>query len=213
MARHAAGASSVRLCGNGSQSNPAYSVREFIWAIAVLTERRYAFPMSTTLVDVRPARGSDAVGISKVHDEAWTTAYRGIIPPVVLEKMMSRRGPAYWRRLTMRGGAGTLVLIFDGEVAGYATLGPNRVRRLNYGAEIYEIYLKPTHQGVGLGQRLFKEARRVLSANKLDGLVVWALEENVQARRFYSALGGNEVAKTLEPFGDTKLAKIAFAWS
>lgn len=169
--------------------------------------------MSTTLVDVRPARGSDAVGISEVHDEAWSTAYRGIIPAVALEKMMARRGPAYWRRLTMRGGAGTLVLIFDGDVAGYATLGPNRVRRLNYGAEIYELYLRPTHQGVGLGKRLFRESRRVLSANKLTGLVVWALEDNVQARRFYTGLGASEVGRTLEPFGDTKLSKIAYAWT
>ncbi|MEJ8574811.1 GNAT family N-acetyltransferase [Microbaculum marinum] len=169
--------------------------------------------MSTTLVDVRPARASDAVGISEVHDEAWTAAYRGIIPPMALEKMLSRRGPAYWRRLTARGGAGTLVLIFDGDVAGYATLGPNRTRRLSYGAEIYELYLRPSHQGVGLGKRLFTEARRVLKTNKLDGLVVWALDENVQARRFYAGLGGAEVAKTLEPFGDAKLPKVAFAWS
>lgn len=168
--------------------------------------------MSTILVDVRPARESDAIGISEVHDEAWTTAYRGIIPPVALEKMMCRRGPAYWRRLTSRGGAGTLVLIFDGEVAGYATLGPNRVRRLNYGAEIYELYLKPTHQGVGLGRRMFAEARRILKANSLDGLVAWTLEENVQARQFYSALGGSEVARTVEPFGDARLSKVAVAW-
>jgi ribosomal protein S18 acetylase RimI-like enzyme len=168
--------------------------------------------MSIVLIDVRPARDSDADEISEVHDEAWATAYRGIIPAVALEKMLSRRGPAYWRRLAARGGAGTLVLVFDGEVAGYATLGPNRVRRLNYGAEIYELYLRPTHQGVGLGKKLFKEARRVLSANKLEGLVVWALEDNQQARRFYAGLGGTEIARSLEPFGDTKLSKIAFAW-
>lgn len=168
--------------------------------------------MSTVVIDVRPARASDAVGISEVHDEAWSTAYRGVIPAVALERMMVRRGPAYWRRLSGRGGAGTLVLIFDGKIAGYATLGPNRVRRLPYGGEIYELYLRPTHQGVGLGKRLFREARRVLKANKLDGLVVWALEDNPQARRFYSALGGVEVARTFEPFGDAKLSKVAYAW-
>jgi GNAT superfamily N-acetyltransferase len=168
--------------------------------------------MSTVVIDVRPARASDAVGISEVHDEAWTTAYRGIIPAVALEKMMARRGPAYWGRLTARGGAGTLVLAFDGSIAGYATLGPNRVKRLNYGGEVYELYIRPTHQGAGLGRRLFREARRVLKANKLDGLVVWALADNMQARQFYSVLGGIEVARTFEPFGDAKLAKVAFAW-
>jgi GNAT superfamily N-acetyltransferase len=168
--------------------------------------------MSTVVIDVRPATTRDAVGISEVHDEAWTTAYRGVIPAVSLEKMMSRRGPAYWSRLASRGGAGTLVLAFDGDIAGYATLGPNRVKRLTYGGEIYELYLRPTHQGIGLGRRLFREARRVLDANKLEGLVVWALADNDQAKRFYTALGGIEVARTYEPFGDTKLSKIAYAW-
>lgn len=180
--------------------------------IAGAAARRYLLTMSTVVIDVRPATAKDAVGISEVHDEAWATAYRGIIPAVTLEKMMARRGPAYWSRLTSRGGAGTLVLAFDGEVAGYATLGPNRVKRLSYGGEIYELYLRPTHQGIGLGRRVFREARKVLGANRLEGLVVWALEENTQARHFYGALGGIEVARTYEPFGDAKLSKIAFAW-
>lgn len=168
--------------------------------------------MSTVLIDVRPARPSDARALSEVHDEAWTATYRGILPGVVLEKMLARRGPAYWQRVARRSGGGTLVLIFDREVAGYATLGPNRTRRLAYGGEIYEIYLKPSHQGVGLGRRLFREARRTLVANRLDGLVVWALEDNQAACGFYSALGGVPVARAMETFGAKRLAKTAFAW-
>jgi GNAT superfamily N-acetyltransferase len=118
--------------------------------------------MSTVLIDVRPARPSDANALSEVHDESWSAAYRGILPGVVLDKMLARRGPAYWQRVARRSSGGTLVLIFDGVVAGYTTLGPNRTRRLTYGGEIYEIYLRPSHQGVGLGRRLFREARRTL---------------------------------------------------
>jgi len=168
--------------------------------------------MSTVTIDVRPARTGDARGISKVHDEAWETAYRGVIPAVTLGKMLARRGPAYWHRLASRGGAGTMVLLFDGEIAGYATLGANRVKRLPYAGEIYELYLRPTHQGIGLGRRVFREARKVLHANALSGLVVWALEENAQANRFYVALGGIEVTRTTEPFGDATLTKIAYGW-
>jgi ribosomal protein S18 acetylase RimI-like enzyme len=168
--------------------------------------------MSTVLIDIRPARPTDATALSGVHDEAWSTAYRGILPGVVLEKMLARRGPAYWQRVARRSGGGTLVLIFDGEIAGYSTLGPNRTRRLTYGGEIYEIYLKPSHQGVGLGRRLFREARRTLAANRLDGLVVWALEDNHVACDFYSALGGVPVARAMETFGNKRLGKTAFAW-
>lgn len=168
--------------------------------------------MSTVLIDIRPVRAADAKGLSEVHDEAWMLAYRGILPGVVLEKMLSRRGPVYWQRLARRGRAGTLVLVFDGEIAGYATFGRNRTRRLTYGGEIYEIYLKPSHQGIGLGKRLFREARRVMGSSGLEGLVVWALEDNRAACDFYAALGGVSVARAVESFGDKRLAKTAFAW-
>lgn len=168
--------------------------------------------MSTVLIDIRAARAGDAEGLSRVHDEAWTTAYRGILPGVSLEKMLSRRGPVYWQRVARRSGGGTLVLNFAGEIAGYATLGPNRTRRLDYGGEIYEIYLLPSHQGIGLGRRLFYEARRTLAANGLEGLVVWALEDNAPACAFYGALGGVAVARAVETFGDKRLGKTAFAW-
>ena len=168
--------------------------------------------MSTGLLDIRAARPSDATALSQVHDESWTTAYRGILPGVVLEKMLARRGPAYWQRVARRSSGGTLVLIFDRVIAGYATLGPNRTRRLTYGGEIYEIYLRPSHQGVGLGSRLFQEARRTLSANRLDGLIVWALDDNQPACAFYEALGGVPVARAVETFGNRRLGKTAFAW-
>ncbi len=168
--------------------------------------------MSTALIDIRVARPGDAVALSEVHDEAWTMAYRGILPGVVLERMLARRGPAYWQRVARRGGGGTLVLIFDGTVAGYATLGPNRTKRLSYGGEIYELYLRPSHQGVGLGARLFREARRALASNRLEGLIVWALDDNAPAGAFYQALGGVPVARAMETFGDKRLGKSAFAW-
>ncbi len=79
-------------------------------------------------------------------------------------------------------------------------------------ARFYELYLRPQHQGVGLGRRLFREARRGLSAGGLEGLVVWALEENAAACGFYAALGGVPVARGIESFGEKRLAKKAFAW-
>lgn len=168
--------------------------------------------MSTGLIDIRAVKPSDADALSQVHDEAWSTAYRGILPGVVLEKMLARRGPAYWQRVARQRSGGMLVLIFDGAIAGYATMGPNRTRRLTYGGEIYEIYLRPSHQGVGLGGRLFREARRVLASNRLEGLVVWALEDNHPACAFYSALGGVPAARSIETFGSRRLGKTAFAW-
>ncbi len=78
--------------------------------------------MTTAAIEVRPARREDVRALAEAHAEAWRGAYRGIIPAVTLERMVSRRGDAYWRAVTARP-QGLLVLVFDGAVAGYAMLG------------------------------------------------------------------------------------------
>jgi ribosomal protein S18 acetylase RimI-like enzyme len=75
------------------------------------------------------------------------------------------------------------VLDVGGTVAGYATLGLNRARSLPQEGEIYELYLKPEFQGVGLGKRLFTEARQLLDSLGCKGVVVWCLEDNHRIRR------------------------------
>ena len=41
--------------------------------------------MSTTLIEVRPAKAADATAVACTHDEAWRSAYQGIIPGAELE--------------------------------------------------------------------------------------------------------------------------------
>ena len=79
--------------------------------------------------------------------------------------------------------------------------------------EVYEIYLLPEYQGVGLGTRLFLAARRELARFGFDSVVVWALADNEQACRFYRNAGGRKVARANERFGETSLTKVAFAWA
>jgi ribosomal protein S18 acetylase RimI-like enzyme len=168
--------------------------------------------MSTLAIGVRRAELSDAEAITAVHDAAWRQAYSGIIPARELERMITRRGPRWWGR-SIRRGASILVLEAGGEIAGYATFGPNRARDLAQKGEIYEIYLKPEYQGVGLGSRLFLAARRELARAGYTTHVVWALADNDGACRFYQNAGGRRVARASERFGDRQLSKVAFAWA
>src|SRR5438270_5847410 len=167
--------------------------------------------MSTVLIEIRRARASDAATVAETHDEAWRTAYQGIIPGAELRRLINRRGPAWWES-AIRKGSRIALLQFGDKVAGYANYGRNRARSLYYDGEIYELYLCPEFQGLGFGRRLFTAARRDLAQSGLKSLVIWALSDNEPAVAFYKALGGRAVARSSERFGAKSLDKVAFAW-
>ena len=167
--------------------------------------------MNTLTIDIRKAEPRDAAAIADVHHDAWRGAYSGIIPYRALARMINRRGVNWWTN-AIRRAASVLVIEIGGEIAGYATLGRNRARELPQQGEIYELYLRPEYQGIGLGSRLFAAARQKLSSHGLKGMVVWALEENSNALDFYAGAGGRDVAEGIEVFDNKALRKVAFVW-
>jgi ribosomal protein S18 acetylase RimI-like enzyme len=168
--------------------------------------------MKTLSIDVRHAEPDDAMAIAETHRAAWMHAYTGIIPHRTLRGMMERRNLRWWQR-AIRGSTSILVLDVGGTIAGYATLGLNRAAALPQEGEIYELYLRPEYQGIGLGKRLFGEARRLLGSLGCRGTVVWTLEENDRAMEFYRLSGGRDVAEGSETFDGKTLRKLAFVWS
>jgi GNAT superfamily N-acetyltransferase len=168
--------------------------------------------MTALTIEIRPAERSDAEAISQTHACAWEYAYAGIIPYQSLREMINRRDQRWWARAIDRG---TSVMVLDmggGEIAGYVTFGLNRARALPQDGEIYEIYLRPEYQGVGLGSKLFNAARTRLKTLRCNGLVVWALEENTGALDFYENIGGRDIAEGYETFAGHTLRKIAYVW-
>ncbi|MGB3502852.1 MAG: GNAT family N-acetyltransferase [Mesorhizobium sp.] len=167
--------------------------------------------MKTLAIDIRKAVVGDAEAIADIHHSAWQGAYAGIIPHRALNSMLTRRGREWWAS-AIRRAASVLVIEVGGDVAGYATIGRNRARELHQEGEIYELYVKPEYQGIGLGTRLFNAARERLVSHGLKGLVVWALEDNSNAVAFYEGAGGRDIAEGVEVFDQKALRKIAFTW-
>jgi len=168
--------------------------------------------MSTVLIEIRRAKTSDAAAVAEAHDEAWRTAYQGIIPGIELDRLINRRGAQWWDT-AIRKGSRISILAFGDSIAGYANYGRNRARSLFYDGEIYELYLRPEYQGLGFGHRLFTAARRDLGQSGMKSLVIWALSDNEPAVEFYRAMGGKAVARSSERFGERSLDKVAFAWN
>jgi ribosomal protein S18 acetylase RimI-like enzyme len=167
--------------------------------------------MSTRTIRIRVAETGDAEGVAAVHDVAWMEAYRGIIPGAHLDRMVQRRGTAWWANAIAKGSR-IVVLDFNDTIAGYASYGRNRAGSLPYRGEIFELYLKPEYQGLGFGNRLFSSVQRELANHGLTSLVVWSLADNDRAVRFYEKLGGLLVGRAHETFGNVSRERLAFGW-
>ncbi|MBR0554144.1 GNAT family N-acetyltransferase [Ciceribacter sp. L1K23] len=167
--------------------------------------------MTTLSIDVRPAEPQDARNISEAHRLAWQHAYAGIIPHRALTRMIERRGETWWRK-AVRGPATVLVADVAGTIAGYATVGLNRARALPQEGEIYELYMRPEYQGIGLGHTLFTEAKRLLKFLECRGVVVWCLEDSDNAVRFFRSNGGIDALEGNEDFDEVRLKKLGFIW-
>ena len=105
-------------------------------------------------ISVRNAQLDDAPRLARIFRESWRLAYAGIIPAMHLEHEILRRDAGWWRR-AIRTESNLLVITLGETIAGYATCGRARGGRRDTG-EIYELYLAPVYQGVGLGEHLFE---------------------------------------------------------
>jgi methylmalonyl-CoA/ethylmalonyl-CoA epimerase len=157
-------------------------------------------------VALRAATAKDVDVIAGIRVASWQTTYTGIVPQAFLDEVHARDGFA--RRLASQlsdpsTGVEAVVAEIGGDVVGYAIIGPERVR-LTRGAgasaattttsgqargEVYAIYLVERAQGRGIGRQLLREAERRLGNMGHADAVLWMIEANQPARRFYERMG------------------------
>jgi GNAT superfamily N-acetyltransferase len=165
-----------------------------------------------TSLKIRGVTLADAAALAALFAETWHQAYQGVLPIAHLQSMIRTRDERWWRRAAAATDTAILVLEVGGKVSGYATCGRARTRG-RYQGEIFELYISPTHQGLGFGEHLFEACRHLLEMRRLNGLIVWALAVNTQAATFYWNRGGRPVAERNERIGGKSMAKVAFVWT
>jgi GNAT superfamily N-acetyltransferase len=80
-----------------------------------------------------------------------------------------------------------LVAEIDGEIVGYVSVGPCRDEPSE--GELYAIYVHPEHWGTGIGRELIQAGEQRMRELGHQEAVLWVLEDNPRARRFYEAAG------------------------
>jgi GNAT superfamily N-acetyltransferase len=150
--------------------------------------------MSQTLVIIRPAALPDAQEIAEVHIRAWQWAYRGLIDDDYLDHLsdnLDQRIASYQAQFPKLPPQNRWwVAEQDGHIVGFAMTGLSRdpdVPPLT--AEVFAIYLNQQVVGKGVGRALFARAVDELRNQGYAQVVLWVLESNTRARKFYEAAG------------------------
>ena len=157
---------------------------------------------------------ADAAPIAGVHVESWRTTYPGIVPDEVLAGLDVADRETRWRGiLDSAGDDFTYVAeIQEGVILGFAGGGPERSGDPLYRGELYAMYLLPEHQLRGIGRQLTAAVASRLLAEGMRSMLIWVLTENMAARRFYEALGGEYVREQQIEIGEASLTEVAYGW-
>jgi ribosomal protein S18 acetylase RimI-like enzyme len=163
----------------------------------------------TVVVTVREATAADADAIGRVHAETWRAAYAGVVPEVAFDVEARQRS---WREAFARewpAASAVLVAELDGAVVGFAGVGASREGE-GVG-ELYTIYVDPAHWGTGAGRELIARAEESLAASGFAEAVLWVLEGNDRAERFYRAAGWtHDGGRKVEVFQGAEVTEVRY---
>jgi ribosomal protein S18 acetylase RimI-like enzyme len=142
-------------------------------------------------VRIRRAKPEDASILAKVHVDSWQVAYQGIVPDTFLQGFTYARREKAFREALIANSEETYLAEDSQGAVGILTIGPCRDTDLDMEltGELWGIYLSPDYWRRGIGTYLASEAERLLKLRGYTAIVLWVLEANVAARRFYEALG------------------------
>lgn len=162
---------------------------------------------------LRAATEADAAASAALEVRSWRAVYRGILPDRVLDGLDVTSRTASHRRLV--GEVNGLHLVATDtthhDLVGFCHAGPAR-RPGRWAWEVYTIYLEHHARWHGIGREMFERVFAWARAKRDPSLIVWVLEANQHARRFYEAMGGRAEHRTPSTVSGFGVVEQAYVW-
>ena len=125
----------------------------------------------------------------------WQAAYAHVFSAEQLGGLSVERRAEMWRETP------PLVAEADGRVIGFVSVGASRDDDAE--GELFAIYVHPDHWGTGAGRELIAAGEERLRELGHSDVVLWVLDDNPRARRFYEVAGWkvDGTTRPIEIFG------------
>ncbi|XVU26443.1 N-acetyltransferase family protein [Actinoplanes sp. CA-054009] len=164
--------------------------------------------MSLTL---RTAEEFDLYAVGAVHQRSRVAAYAHILTGEVLSARSEEGFGEWWaeRWKWERDTHEMTVATIGDEIVGFTYVGPSETPSA---VELYAIHVAPGLVGTGVGRALMVDAVGRLRALGADRAVLWVLEENAVARRFYERGGWTLDGSTrVEPINGVPVRQLRYS--
>lgn len=164
------------------------------------------------MTEVRAAVQADARDVARLQVRSWQSAYRGLIAQEYLDGLTTE---VFADRYTF-GRVGlrmpsTLIAVDGIAIRGLVTTGLCREMDFPNFGELTAIYVDPAHVRTGVGRLLITAARQRLRLVGVTGALLWVLDGNVPARRFYERDGWRlDGACRTATFGNSAVKQVRY---
>ncbi len=134
---------------------------------------------------------ADVSTVARVHLDSWLATYRGLVSDSFLQSRDYEQTEKRWREFLATTASETYLVQSGQKTVGILTLGGARDTDVDAArtGEIWGLYLLPEHWRRGIGRQVMAEAEAMLKSRGYEVVVLWVLETNRRARRFYEAMG------------------------
>jgi GNAT superfamily N-acetyltransferase len=140
------------------------------------------------LIEVRRATVADADVIGRVHAASWRGAYEQF-GPAFLDTIVDEERVELWKRV-LADDDGAVFVAPSSAPTGFIYVGASRDDdAAAHVGELMTFYAAPEAWGTGVGRALMAAGVEELRAMGFTEAMLWVLDTNPRARRFYEAAG------------------------
>ncbi len=141
-------------------------------------------------MQLRPAEPADALDVARVNVRSWQQAYRFLLPDDYLDQLRPEDGAQRYDFANPDPRAPyTIVAVDSGSIVGFATTSASRDEDLPKHGELLALYVDPGYWGRRIGAALIASARARLCELGFRKALLWMLQGNLRADRFYQIDG------------------------
>ena len=164
--------------------------------------------------EIRNAERSDARGVAEAWVGSWQAAYKDLLTPEQIATRPVEEREKHWDHEfdhPSNGRSVRLVSIDDEGISGFVISGPIQEEgAAEDHAEVRALYLLERAWGTGAGRALLDGALAGLKDLGFSEAILWVLEGNERARRFYETAGWTFDGGTKDCFGGVDAPAVRY---